>query len=565
MRVWRDISIRTKILVAFSTMFVALVALGDLAMTGMAEMAEQSATIRKDWAPAWMEFGRLRKAVIAYRLAETDALLATASGAAGGKDDDAMAAAAAEVEKAYDEYRTSIVAGDESAKILAGFDEKWPAFRHAARETAASARAGRLADAVKAYAEPDSAASAAIVGLLDQGIGLNQKGAYEAARKVEETYRNRLWLLALSVAAAIVLAGTISAGLVFGMVAPLLDATRAVDRLARGDLDVVVKGADRGDEIGALVRALEIFKANMRRARELEADAKDARAGQESQRRAMAAQMADRFEGKVRSILTGVLRASEDFRQSARILSDAAIETAAQARAVAHASEASSSNISSVASATEQLTYSVREIDAQARESRQIAGDSAHQAEGADRQMRDLAAAADRIGGIVNMIADIAGQTNMLALNATIEAARAGEAGRGFAVVAQEVKTLAEQTTKATAEVGAQINDIQATSQRAAENISTIVRTTERANTIARSIAESVYQQGEATKEIAANVQNASLGAQQVAENIGGVLEAAQSSSDASSRMLDAAGGLARQAETLRGEVEAFLGAQRAA
>ena len=191
MRVWRDISIRTKILVAFSTMFVALVALGDLAMTGMAEMAEQSATIRKDWMPAWMEFGRLRKAVIAYRLAETDALLATASGAAGGKDDDAMAAAAAEVEKAYDEYRTSIVAGDESAKILAGFDKKWPAFRQAARETAASARAGRLADAVKAYAEPDSAASAAIVGLLDQGIGLNQKGAYEAARKVEETYRRQ--------------------------------------------------------------------------------------------------------------------------------------------------------------------------------------------------------------------------------------------------------------------------------------------------------------------------------------------------------------------------------------
>ncbi len=562
MRVWRDLSIRTKILVAFSTSFLAIAALGALALTHMAAMAEQSATIRGHWMPAATKIGYLRKAVINYRLAENQALLAIASSSDAAGAEDAMAAAAARVEQAYDDYKPLNAAGGEPAPIMAGFDREWPAFRQAAREAVAVARAGHLAKAMTAYARADDAG---LVDLLNQQGVLIEKAGANAAAKVEEAYRDGRWIVLLGVLACAIAGVAVGASLVFGMVAPLLRAAQAVDRLARGDLDVAVEGAERRDEIGALARALEIFKASMRRARDLENEARDARAGQESQKRAMAAQMAGQFESKVRTILTGVLRAVEDFSQTARILSDAAVETAAQAQAVADASEASSSNISSVASATEQLTYSVREIDSQARESRQIAGDSANQAEGADRQMRELAAAADRIGGIVNMIADIAGQTNMLALNATIEAARAGEAGRGFAVVAQEVKTLAEQTSKATAEIGAQINDIQATTQRAADNISTIVRTTERANTIAGAIAEAVYQQGEATREIASSVQNASQGAHQVAENIGGVLEAAQSSSAGSSRMMNAAGDLARQAQALRGEVDSFLSALRAA
>jgi methyl-accepting chemotaxis protein len=179
--------------------------------------------------------------------------------------------------------------------------------------------------------------------------------------------------------------------------------------------------------------------------------------------------------------------------------------------------------------------------------------------------MRELAVAAEKIGGIVNLISDIAGQTNMLALNATIEAARAGEAGRGFAVVAQEVKSLAEQTGKATAEIGAQISDIQATTQRAVDNISGIVRTTERANAIAQSISSAVTQQGDATREITRNVQDASRGSQEVSSNIGGVREAAQNSSEASHQMLDSAATLSGHADKLRTEVNAFLKSVRAA
>ncbi|HUO53613.1 MAG TPA: HAMP domain-containing methyl-accepting chemotaxis protein [Rhodoblastus sp.] len=563
MKLWRDLSIRTKILVAFCSMVLALIALTALAMTSMVSMANQSATIRDDWMPASAKIGFLRKAVNHYRLAEAEGLLAIASGAAG--TDDVLSAVASDVRTASRAYRPLIAPGSEQERLMADFDRDWPALRQAGLDTLRRARGGDLAGALASYSGADKALNTRIVDLLNHNIGLTESGGATAVEQVETIYRTGRLALLLCAGAGLALGALMSAGLIFGLVAPLLQATSAVDRLARGDLDVAVEGAERRDEIGALVRALDIFKSNMRRTQTLEAETENARAGQEAQRRAMAGQMADQFEGKVRAILTGVLGATEEFRHSARILSDAAVETAAQAKAVAEASEASSSNIASVASATEQLTYSVKEIDAQARESSQIAGDSANEAERMDQQMRELAAAADRIGGIVSMIADIAGQTNMLALNATIEAARAGEAGRGFAVVAQEVKTLAEQTSKATAEIGAQITDIQATTQRAAENISTIVRTTERANGIAHGIAEAVYQQGEATKEIAANVQHASHGAHQVAENIGGVLESAQSSSGASSRMLTAAGDLARQAEALRNEVDGFLAALRAA
>ena len=179
--------------------------------------------------------------------------------------------------------------------------------------------------------------------------------------------------------------------------------------------------------------------------------------------------------------------------------------------------------------------------------------------------MRELAAAADKIGGIVSLISDIAGQTNMLALNATIEAARAGEAGRGFAVVAQEVKSLAEQTSRATSDISSQIGDIQATAHRAAQNISGIVHTTEESNRVATTIAAAVSQQGEATSEIARNVQQASKGAQAVAENIGGVLSAAQNASAASTQMLGWRKHWRSSQIVCAGEVDSFLATVRAA
>ncbi len=418
---------------------------------------------------------------------------------------------------------------------------------------------------MNAFNNGDESSRAALSDILLKDIDYNDRQGASSADKEESIYRYSRIVLFAGLGFGVAIGVGMSLALIFGLVAPLQRTAGAVERLARGDLNVAVDGAERRDEVGALSRALDIFKGNMRKTRELEAESANARAGQEAQRRAMADQLAGQFERTVHAIVAGVSRSAEEFQATARLLSDSAVETAAQAKTVADASETSSGNIGSVASATEQLSYSIKEISEQVRQSQQIAGESASQAEKTDLQMRDLAHAAEKIGGIVSLIADIAGQTNMLALNATIEAARAGEAGRGFAVVAQEVKSLAEQTGKATAEISAQIGDIQATTTRAAENISSIVRTTEKANGIAQAIAAAVGQQGDATREIAHNIHNASKGAQQVAENIGGVLEAAQSASSASSQMLASASALTQQAGRLRTEVDGFLHSVRAA
>jgi methyl-accepting chemotaxis protein len=565
MTLWRDLSIRAKILAAFASLIVALAGLGLLAIAQMSSMAREAADVRDAWLPSATRIGHLRAEVNLYRLAEARSVLAISTNTNAETVDDTMTAAAAKVDRAYESYKSLIKQGTDDENLMKEFAKQWPIFRKSALDTLDIARNGNMTGAMNAFNNGDESSRAALADVLAKDITFNAQEGAMSADAEESTYRSSRLIMFVGIGIGVAIGAGMSLALIFGVVMPLQRTTGAVERLARGDLNVPVDGGERGDEVGALSRALDIFKGYMRKTRDLEAESVSARANQEAQRRAMAAQLAKQFERTVHSIVAGVSRSAEEFQATARLLSDSAVETAAQAQTVAEASETSSGNIGSVAAATEELSCTVKDIGEQVRRSRQIAGESAAQAERTDAQMHELASAAEKIGGIVGLIADIAGQTNMLALNATIEAARAGEAGRGFAVVALEVKSLAEQTGKATAEISARIADIQATTQRAAGNISSIVQTTESANLIAQSIAAAIDQQGHATEEIAQNVQEASMGARQAAENIGGVLQSARDASAASSQMLSSAAALTQQAAHLRAEVDAFLSSVRAA
>jgi methyl-accepting chemotaxis protein len=346
---------------------------------------------------------------------------------------------------------------------------------------------------------------------------------------------------------------------------PLQRMTAAMNDLASGNLAVEVPGVGRSDEVGEMAKAVEIFKSNAIARQKLEAEQREAETRATSGRKADMNKMADDFETAVGQIVEAVSSASSQLEVSAGTLTSTAERAQELATTVAAASEEASTNVQSVASATEEMASSVTEISRQVQESARMANDAVDQARTTNARVSELSKAATRIGDVVELINTIAGQTNLLALNATIEAARAGEAGRGFAVVASEVKALAEQTAKATGEIGQQISGIQAATQESVNAIQAISGTIEKLSEISSTIAAAVEQQGAATQEISRNVQQASMGTQQVSSNIGDVQRGASETGSASSQVLAAAQSLSGDSSRLKLEVGRFLDSVRAA
>ena len=350
-----------------------------------------------------------------------------------------------------------------------------------------------------------------------------------------------------------------------GITRPLQRMTGAMKDLAGGKLDVEVPGIGRRDEVGEMADAVEVFKNNASARGELEAEQKETEGRAVARRKADMDRLANEFEGAVGQIVETVSSASSELEASAGTLTSTAERAQELTTMVAAASEEASTNVQSVASATEEMASSVNEISRQVQESARMAGEAVDQARNTNDRVGELSKAAARIGDVVELINSIAGQTNLLALNATIEAARAGEAGRGFAVVASEVKALAEQTAKATGEIGQQITGIQSATQESVNAIKEIRGTIEKLSEISSAIAAAVEQQGAATQEISRNVQQAAHGTQQVSSHITDVQRGASETGSASSLVHSAARSLSGESNRLKLEVGKFLNSVRAA
>ncbi|MBX9648204.1 MAG: PAS domain-containing protein, partial [Xanthobacteraceae bacterium] len=336
---------------------------------------------------------------------------------------------------------------------------------------------------------------------------------------------------------------------------PLKTLNQAMLNLTQGKLDNRLP-VERDDEIGEAVRNMQNVQAIVR-FNSNEVVALQRRSAE--QRKADMSRLAAEFEGAVGEIIETVSSAATELEASAGTLSSTAERSQQLASSVAAASEEASTNVQSVASASEELTSSVNEISRQVQESARIANAAVDQARITNERVNELSKAAARIGDVVELINNIAGQTNLLALNATIEAARAGEAGRGFAVVASEVKALAEQTAKATGEIGQQISGIQAATGESVTAIKEISSTIERLSEISSTIAAAVEEQGAATQEISRNIQQAALGTTEVSSNITEVQQGANETGSASSEVLSAAQSLSSDSNRLKLEVGKFL------
>jgi aerotaxis receptor len=386
----------------------------------------------------------------------------------------------------------------------------------------------------------------------------------EAKVDFQATQTNYAFTIALAV-------GLLSFGLFIGgllgfrtiraIVRPLGRLNEAMLNITQAKLDNRIL-VDCDDEIGVALRNLQTVQAIVRFDRE-ELKATEKRAA--AQRKADMVRLADGFEGAVGEIIETVSSAATELEASAGTLSSTASRSQELTTMVAAASEEASTNVQSVASATEELTSSVNEISRQVQESAKIASEAVDQARRTNDRVGELSKAAARIGDVVELINTIAGQTNLLALNATIEAARAGEAGRGFAVVASEVKALAEQTAKATGEIGQQVSSIQAATRESVGAIREISATIEKLSEISSTIASAVEEQGAATQEISRNVQQAAHGTQQVSANIVDVQHGTSETGSASSQVLSAARSLSGDSDRLKLEVGKFLDTVRAA
>jgi methyl-accepting chemotaxis protein len=337
-----------------------------------------------------------------------------------------------------------------------------------------------------------------------------------------------------------------------------------IDRIAAGDVGAITHSLDRGDEVGTFARAVDGFRLAVI-AREDVRKAEQERNRLEQMRQQEMVRAVGEFEHAASGRVATVADTSQVLHGAAATMSTAAEETARQAEIVSDAAHELNSNIDLLARAGSQLATAITEISTGMNRASEISDVASRTSHSTAEKFAELDRAVKTIGQVVDLINSIASQTNLLALNATIEAARAGEAGRGFAVVASEVKDLANQTTRATADIGTSIAHVQAVALESISAVQDIATTIEEMRRVAQEVASAVEQQRLAAQEIAANVQNAAAGTEQVSANIMGVSKAAVDTGSAASSVLGSAGRLASEAEAIRNEVEGFLGRIRAA
>lgn len=386
-----------------------------------------------------------------------------------------------------------------------------------------------------------------VKGEQDQ-LGPQAIASVKAAEKTELAIA--IASLVIAVFAAVLIARSIAR--------PVQSMTAAMQRLAEGDLEIQVPATKFKDEIGDMANAVQIFKDNAVERIRLEGETAE-EAARRSSRQQRVDELINVFRTESGTLLDSVTENMNQLNSTAENLAEIAERTSERANGAASSSGNASENVQSVASATEQLGASIQEIGQQVNRTMEIVNKATSSAQSTNQQVSGLAEAAQKIGAVVSLISDIAEQTNLLALNATIEAARAGDAGRGFAVVASEVKQLAEQTAKATEEIGSQITGIQSSTNEAATAIDEIATTMQEVNSFTTNIASAVEEQDAAVKEISRNAQLASEGTSDVSENIGEVTSAVVDTRQSVDQMRGASNASAENSASLKHAVGRFL------
>ncbi|MEA1675854.1 methyl-accepting chemotaxis protein [Nitrospirillum sp. BR 11163] len=554
-----DLSLRTRIFSAFALVLLVTLGLGLFALERLSRIERAAADLGTDALPSIVASNELLQGVLEARRFQQGMLLAT--------DDAARAEQEKTVAQELDRVAKGRRAYDPLITIerpqMDQFDTLWPRFLASSTQVIDALHKGDRETALKLYAGENREQTRALIKVLTETADLNYRAGQDAYALLSHTTGISRLGTVLALALALAMAFTAGAVTVLTTGRPTRLLTAAMTRLSERQLDTAIPGTDRQDEIGAMARAVEVFRDGLVEADRLAAVQREAEAAKARRVAAIDSLVSD-FDRQSSHILHQFSGAAAELDTAAQSMSGVAEETNRQSASAAAAADQTTANVQTVAAAAEEMAASIAEINRQVVHAQAIASRASLDARETMATVAGLTDATQRIGEVVTLIQAIAEQTNLLALNATIEAARAGEAGKGFAVVAAEVKGLANQTAKATGDIAAQIMAVQQVSARTSTAIQAIGAVIEEVNGISTSIAAAMEQQGASTTEISRNVGQAATGTQGVADALGAVTEAAAQAGVAATQVLGAAHDLSEQSGVLQTHVSRFLAAIKA-